>query len=102
MPEKDIPVIWKDDYLGTDSPITFTQIVYAFVDGVPGMAAVDISNCLIHLMSFCRNGNPQEIHRATEFLNHADIHYYGIRPNWNMSKNDRNPEWEPKKEGENK
>ena len=77
-----VPIIWQDDYLGSDSKITFTQIVDAFVNGVPGMAAVDVANCLIHLMSFCRCGSPMELQRAVEFLNHANNHYYGINPNW--------------------
>ena len=77
-----IPLFWRTDYLKSDV-VTFAQIVNEFVDGVPGMAAVDIANCLIHLMVFCRGGGPLELQKATEYLNHANLFCYGINPNWN-------------------
>jgi hypothetical protein len=77
----DIPMEWRDDYL-FDSSITFEQIVNAFIAGVQGMAAVDVANCLIHLMIFCRSGCPSDLQKATEYLNHANNKYYGINPDW--------------------
>lgn len=86
---QNIPMIWKDDYL-FESGVTFLQIVEAFVKNVPGIAAMDIGNCLDHLMIFCRSGCPADLEKATQYLNHANSFYYGINPNWNAKKGEGN------------
>lgn len=82
---ENVPEIWKDNYLGENSDISLLKIVGTFVDKLPGMAAIDIGNCLIHLMKFCQSGGPRELQKATEYLNHCNNYYYGINPNWNSS-----------------
>lgn len=77
-----VPLFWRTTYLKNDD-ITFSKIVGAFVDGLPGMAAVDVANCLIHLMIFCNTGQPTELQQATEYLTHANLFCYGVNPNWN-------------------
>ena len=86
-PEYDdrIPICWRTTYLNKDGKITFTEIVNAFVDGLPGMAAVDVANCLDHLMIFCNGGGPLELQKATEYLTHANLFCYGVNPNWNAT-----------------
>lgn len=81
-----VPLFWRDTYLGNNSDITMVQVVEAFVKNVPGMAAVDIGNCLIHLMIFCKSGSPTDLQQATEYLDHCNSFYYGINPNWNATK----------------